>query len=267
MKKLTNHELLALIAKHLGRPIELLKALDGFYQCPKDNNTGIRSGPLVGYAGKYDDGNGNQKQWVGEVYCNFSVAEQYPAIMKHFAVKLAQNVRGTARDILNDTEDNVTELITNDFIVVGPQMGGVAIGMFLALELGCRFAYVEKKITQLASATAREESSLEFVRHNVQKDDKVIICEDVTNNLSTTGKVVDLIIAAGATPFALATLLNRSTFVEKTFKHGDENIPVIPLVRLPYDEYKQDNPYVLADIEIGNVVWKPKNEWHTLPKV
>ena len=234
----------------------VLKHLDGFYECPKDT-LGNRLGPLVGYAGSYESHSG-PKQFVGDVYCNFSVAEQHPFIIECFVEQLAHQLEKHFGDELH-------ELITQDRIVIaGPQMGGVATGFMLARHLGCRFAYIEKKITQLANNDQREQSELAFIRHSVKKGDLVIICEDVSNNFSTTAKTIDVILAAGAKPLGLATLLNRSMTITNTFQHENTQLPVIPLVHKPFDEYEQTNQFVLSDIEKGNVIWKPKNDWTPL---
>lgn len=52
-------------------PLAVLKALDGYYECPKDT-AGKRLGPLVGYAGRDNLG----RQYVGDIYANFAVAER-----------------------------------------------------------------------------------------------------------------------------------------------------------------------------------------------
>jgi hypothetical protein len=39
---------------------------------------------------------------------------------------------------------------------------------------------------------------------------------------------------------------------------------VISLVRQPIKEYRQDDKEVVADIQAGNVIWKPKNNWGPL---
>jgi adenine/guanine phosphoribosyltransferase-like PRPP-binding protein len=232
--------------------LEVLRELNAFYECPKKG--GIRVGPLVGYAGTYNE-NGEDHHYVGDVYCNFSVSEQYPFIIKQFAQDLAKKLEQHFADELHEFIDN------DRLVIVGPQMGGISIGNMLALELGCRFAYVEKKITQLASAGGREESTLAFIRHVLRAGDIVIICEDVSNNFSTTQKTIDLILEKGANPLALATLLNRSMTVKDLYA---DQLPVIPLVYKPFEEYKKTDPAVTKDIEAGNVVWKPKNDWSRL---
>lgn len=52
-----------LIDQYSGNPLKLLSAVNGFYEVQKDKN-GKRLTPLVGYAGKYDAGDGKELQWV-----------------------------------------------------------------------------------------------------------------------------------------------------------------------------------------------------------
>lgn len=75
-----------LIAENLGKPLELLKALGGYYLCPKDKE-GNRKGPLVGYAGTYPTDQGT-KQYVGDIYANFALAEEHPMVMHHYTAEL-----------------------------------------------------------------------------------------------------------------------------------------------------------------------------------
>src|SRR3989344_1077672 len=85
--------------------LEILRRCGGDYGCPKDAS-GKRLGPLVGYAGKYD----GVHQWVGEVYFNFALAEQYPQAMSMFAFDLANIIR--------------TQPLSVDYFLAAP-MGGI----------------------------------------------------------------------------------------------------------------------------------------------
>lgn len=64
----------------------------------------------------------------------------------------------------------------------------------------------------------------------------------------------------------IACFLNRSIEIDKFYhsKAIDCLLPVISLVRMPVQEWKQNDPAVAEDIAKGNVVWKPKNEWNRL---
>lgn len=246
-------EIKELLDKSGNDPIEILKAVQGYYECPKDES-GNRTGKLVGYAGKYEDADGNKKQYVGDVYINFARAEQYPTLMKHFM------------KILKEKIENNSEIGEFD-IVCGPQMGGVVAAALFALTMDKRYICAEKKIITLATDTMREQSKLIFGRHTLNQGDKVVIMEDVINNFSTTKETIDLIEENGGTVVGIIGMLNRSPNKSDFFDYTGANprqIPVISFIRKDITEYKQDDLFVKMDIEKGNVSWKPKNEWNSL---
>lgn len=246
-----------LINQYMNQPLELLAAIGGYYECKK-NERGERITPLVGYAGKYPAGE-SELQYVGEIYANFSKAEERPIIMAHFAEMLWKKIC-----VYFDSEK-----IDKNLVFVGPQLGGISVSQMLAMHgsgVDARFACAEKKITAVATKTLREQTELFFGRHEVKKGTKVIIGEDVLNNFSTTKKTIELIEKQGAEVIGIAGLLNRSMTIDTYFEYNGELIPVISLVRRPYDEYKQDDPYVAKDMQKGNVILKPKNEWGKLTK-
>ncbi len=249
----------ALISTHISNPLGLLKALDGLYECPKDKE-GKRIGLLVGYAANYDDGHNGQKQYVGDIYANFAKAEEHPMVMSHWALKLYQK-------LCTDRHISIAEEGSENYVFVGPQMGGVSITQFLAYqarEIEARYACAEKKITQLKTETMREQSEIVFARHSIEKNDKVFIVEDVLNNFSTTKKVIDLVEKYEGTVVGIIGILNRSENIETIYEYEHRKIPVIALVRKAYPEYKQDDPRVLEDIKKGNIILKPKDEWRKL---
>ncbi len=250
-----------LINLHKNDPLQLLSAIDGFYETVKDES-GNRFTPLVGYAGKYDAGDGKELQYVGEVYANFAEAEYHPLVLWHFALQLWLK-------ILNHFGGQ--EFLTK-LVFVGPQMGGVCLAQMTAFHAGlvdARYACAEKKITAVASKNLREQSEMFFGRHKIHPGDKVIITEDVLNNFSTTKEVMELVHLNGGEVIAIAGLLNRSMITSDTYYfHKHEKlmleIPIISLVNKPFDQYRQDDPYVIKDMKKGNVVLKPKAEWSTL---
>lgn len=237
---------LYIIAENLKNPLAILKEINGYYECPKDEN-GNRLGPLVAYAGKYDSPRG-KKAYVGEVYANFSIAEQYPVIMKAFA---------------NWVIEGIPEFFSFD-VVCGPQLGGFAIGQKCADISGKRFAYIEKVVTKLATKRKREESHLAFLRHNIRPGDRVVLTEDVLNNFSTTKEALTLIEAHGGKVVCIIGLLNRSPSGIEIFEHNGRAIPVHSLVTKKIDEWKQEDIEVIKDVKAGNVVMKPKNDWDRL---
>ena len=232
------------ISEYGHDPLALLRACGGYYECPKDK-AGKRLCPLVGYAGK--DGKG--RHFVGDIYANFAKAEENPQVLFFFAHRLRVHIFDT---------------IANFDVFCGAPMGGIAFAAMLGLTCKKRFMFMEKKVIAVGTSSSREESTLEIGRHEIKPGDHVFIVEDVTNNFSTTEIMVQVITKAGGQAVGIVSLLNRSVNSVEEFKTGNLVLPVISLVTKPIKQYEQDDPAVLADIESGNVVWKPKNEWPRL---
>ncbi len=233
-----------------GDSLRTLRAIKGYYECPKDAS-GKRIGPLVGYAGTYEDENGVKKQKVGEVYCNFAKADNYPWILEHYA-----------RDL------DIGHLFYGAIqAFCGAPLGGYSFAAILGLVYGVPVIKAEKKVTALATESSREETDLVFARDSVEPGVRYAIVEDVCNNFSTTEKLVPLIQAGGGNVWRIICLLNRSMDVDGSYMtKGGLSIPVTELVRIKMKDYCQDDPYVKDDIEAGNVVWKPKDKWDALEK-
>jgi orotate phosphoribosyltransferase len=216
---------------------------------------GKRLGPLVGYAQKYD----GVRQWVGDVYANFSKAEIYPRVLMAFA-----------RDIGNILIANIG---LDDFdVFCGAPIGGYSLSDALSMAVGTPVIKAEKRILKIGTGTSRDESKLVFNRHGVEPGDRVVIVEDVCNNFSTTNELISLITSSGGKVVAIVCFLNRSLTVDGLYVpvigDGLPCYPVISLVRLPIQEYKQDDPVVAEDVAKGDVVWKPKKkeDWARLMK-
>lgn len=222
-------------------PLEILARCGGYYECPKDER-GRRLGSLVGYAGRDASG----RQYVGDVYVNFAKAERHAPVLGHFA-----------RGLLSKFDGCPTGFI-------GAPEGGKALALALALELGVQYVFPEKKVRALATPTSRELSELVFDRHDPEGGEWWIV-EDVCNNFSTTAKLVALVEGCGASVGGVLCFLNRSLGVDEVYapRPGLE-LSVVALVRKPIKQYAQDDPHVAEDVRAGNVVWKPKNEWHRL---
>jgi adenine/guanine phosphoribosyltransferase-like PRPP-binding protein len=236
--------------------LETLRRCGGYYACPRDANN-RRLGPLVGYAGKYDGPLGKM-QFVGDVYANFAKAEVYPYVLRFFAQSLFNRV------------ENVVGF-ANDDVLCGAPIGGYSLADALGSVMDIETIKAEKKVTALATADSREKSELVFARHSVEPGKDYIIVEDVCNNFSTTKELIQLIEKHGGRVVAITCFLNRSPSVDNVFSFlidGVESgkIPVISIVRKVIAEYRQDDPAVVADIAVGNVAWKPKDEWFRLMK-
>lgn len=221
-------------------PLEELYDLDGLYMCPKGSDS-KRLGPLVGYAGRYD----GDKQYVGDLYANFAMAEQHPDVYHRWAARMTSKLTGVN-------------------VCLGMPMGGILFAEALAYEHGCRVAFAEKKITALATDTSREKSELVLGRHTINPGDRVAIVEDVVNNFSTTEQAINLLRKHGANPMSVVCILNRS---DRKHYDGSESLLVKSLVFRPFPQYRQDDPTVADDVAIGNVVWKPKALWEHLKTV
>jgi len=245
------------------RHLKTLGNCGGFYSCPKSPD-GKRLGPLVGYAAKYEGPDGKQLQFVGDVYANFAKAEVYPNVLRFFAGRLAARV-----------EDQIG--LDNVDVLCGAPIGGYSLATALGLATDIKTIKAEKKVVQLATSMTREQSSIVFARHDVECGQSVVIVEDVCNNFSTTDQMIANIITKGGKVVAIACFLNRSLTVDAVYTPGmvykkdctpvdmvGLKLPVISLVRLPIDEWKQNEDAVAEDIARGNVVLKPKDDWSRL---
>lgn len=225
-----------------------LKNCRGYYKYPKGED-GKRLGPLVGYAGTYDATHGEKKHFVGEVYYNFAMAEQWPHVLQNFAERLGR--------IMRDCPEVS--------IVLGAPMGGIRLAGALGTSLDCRVIFAEKKVTQAVTGGEREKSVLVVDRHEISEGDRVALIEDICNNFSTTEQLVDLVTNKGGRVTAIVCAINRSPFAEYTMHHPLlPVVPVVSLVHVPTQQWKQEDPEVREDVARGNVVWKAKPNWPML---
>lgn len=225
---------------HTRDPLDVLKDLDGYYLRPK-------GGPLVAYAGTYDD-NGTEKNYVGEMYANFAMAEAYPSLMNTWAFEFQRTHKS----------------FSGVDVFLGAQEGGKSFADKLAMHYGCMFAY--PKVKEIPVSDGRPRKGFIWDRHTLQRGSNVVIVEDVANNFSTTAQLIRLILDAECFPLAIVCVLNRSTIIDSQYSFLHHTIPVYSLVRKPMPEYRQDDPHVAADIAAGNIVWKPKDpeQWARL---
>src|SRR3990167_1520564 len=234
----------ALMKRFHNDPLGLLQKLGGCYLRPP-------GGPLVGYAGTYDDEAGVPKNYVGELYANFAMAEQWPSVMDMWARYLCFK---DARAI-NDVN-----------VFLGAPEGGKALADKLAMCNSRQYVYPDTKETPVIGGRPKKE----FVWgcHKLEEGQKVAIVEDVANNFSTTEKLIQLVLDAGCDPVVLICLLNRSPNVDDLFEWSAVGaVRVVSFVRKPMPEYRQDDVYVADDIVNDNIVWKPRKtpeDWQRL---
>ncbi len=229
-------------------PLDLMRRAGAFYECPKDA-AGRRLGPLVGYAGRDATG----RQYVGDIYVNFARAESRPRLLAVFSHRLRTLVQEQGIDIAGVTG------------FCGAPEGGKAFAYQLALDLGRSYIYPEKTITGAATAGSRETSELVFSRHEPEPGQSWFIVEDVCNNFSTTAKLVSLIESHGASVAGILCFLNRSSGIDAWFEaQPGQALPVVAVVRKPFEQYAQHDVAVAEDIARSNVVWSPKKDWPRL---
>lgn len=230
-------------------PLDVLKECGGCYESPRDKQGKIL-GPLVAYAGKYKDGAGNEKQYVGPDYFNFAKAEQSPEICRFFAGAIIDNTTKKAQEGLLSIPD----------VVVGMPMGGIILATYVGMLINCRVIFAEKKVISLADPGKglKEVSELVINRHEINTDDNVAIVEDVCNNFSTTEKAEQLIADADANFFGIFCAVNRSKTEEWN------GYDVFSSIFRPSEQYRQEDLAIADLIARGKIVWKPKQEWGTL---
>ncbi len=226
--------------------LETLRNCGGYYSCPVDSD-GMPLGPVVGYAGTYDADDGPKKHWVGLDYLNFSMADQWPAVLTYFAREMVNRL--VAHDKIPD-------------VIIGGPWAGIKFSQEVARLLGCRHIFAEKKVVGWDSATDKpiEEIALGRYEGAIGSGDLVIVGEELVNNLSTTGKIIGLCEVAGGQVVAVTCAINRSSPAVRTYR----DIPVIGVVDREIPQYRQDDPIVVRAIADGNVVWKPKHAWSRL---
>lgn len=242
-------EVLRKIVQYQSDPLGLLRALGGWYECPKDPKTGKRLGPLVGYAVRDSEGN----QYVADAYANFALAEEWPHVIRHWAVQLS----GMLNRMVSSGE------IKRPTVFVGAPEGGKSLAMILAFLLDARFAYPDK-VRGPEPHTGREATRLVFSRHGINAGDRVVIVEDVTNHFSTVQAILDQVAIAGGHTVAIAAVLNRSSEIDNELATAYGRVRVLSLVRQSLPAWQQKDPQVADHVATGNVIFSPKLEWPQL---
>lgn len=106
-------------------------------------------------------------------------------------------------------------------VVVAPAMGGIVVGHEVARGFGCRSIFTER---EGASMTLRRGFSL-------QKEETVVVVEDVVTTGKSTREVMAVVEAAGARVIGVAALIDRSGG-----RHGFE-IPFEALLQLAVETW------------------------------
>lgn len=219
--------------------ISLLKKRGAYYSCPKDSD-GKPLGPLVGYTAKYLDATtGEELNYVGFEYWNFSKADPDPRLLSMFASVICPRI-----------------LELNVDLVVGAPWAGIKFSQEVARLLPARHIFAEKQGSELVLGRYEGE---------INRGDRVLIGEELVNNASTTNQLINLIEWEGAKVVGISCAINRSSpFIDSFLKSDGTKIPIYAAVEKSTPQYKQDHPLVAEAIKAGNWVPKPKYDWPRL---
>ncbi len=238
--------------------LDMMRAREGFYERPYVD--GKPDGPLVGFAARYEVAPDVELQLVGEKYFNYRRGESSAKVNMAFAQMLMD--RHPLVELVQSTASKVA--------ICALPNGGLTLGPVLASRLmefrsDIEYLYPDKVFGPPAQEGGKPTSWLEWVSHVAEEGMDLIGNEDVCNNFATTNQFIKIANERGARVVALVCALNCSTKFDTHFvSEAGEKIPVFPAIRLPYPSYRQDDPFVRADIEAGNVVLKTKAEWWKL---
>lgn len=119
--------------------------------------------------------------------------------------------------------------------VLAPAMGGLVVGQELARQLGVRFVFAEKENDRLVIRRG----------FTFKAGERVLVAEDVVTRGGRAQECLDLLTTAGATPVAIAALVDRSAGSTQF------TVPFIPLLELSFPTYPADQlPPALAAIPV-----------------
>ena len=228
----------------------LARLCDALYICPKDH-VGKRLGPMVAYAGKSPDG----KNLIGDIYFNFRRIECHPLVVEQFAEVVAEKIIGAH---IADTLDTVC----------GIPEGGRSLAQPLARILGKRFVYATK-VPKPTEQGKKQEYTWDLSQFAFAQKERLLVVEDVINNLQNTDKTREQIALTGGEVVILSAALKRSPFADTEYiprkgPYADKVLPIVAAIREPYPEYSQTDSAVVGDVAAGNVEFGVKNNWTLL---
>lgn len=223
-----------------GDAFRILENCQGYYRCPTDGD-GRPVGPIVGYTKEYEPG----KNWVGLEYYDFAMADMWPAVLEYFASRMVQRLREA--DLVPD-------------IIIGAPWAGVKFSQEVARQIGCRQIFAEK--------TGYGQLILGRYEGVIEPGASVFIGEELVNNASTTGTLIQLVEQAKGHIIGILCAINRSFPFRAGFLGSDgKEIPILGVIERETPQYRQDDPLVVQAIVERHVVWKPKYHWGRLRTV
>jgi len=222
--------------------LDLLRQCGGYYKAVIDPGTNLPIGPMVAYSGTYGI-EGGKRQYVGYAYYNCAMLEQHPAVARAF-------VRGLASIVLS-------RQLPEFQCVVGVPDGGLIVGQNTALVLEKHYAGLQKKVVEVGTPTTKEKTELVFARHGIDAGMRVVLCEDLINNFSTTDKAIQVVEKAGGEVVGLIALINRSWPARNDYN----GLPAVVLLERPTPQFKQEDPEVVEHLKAVGFLPDVKPSW------
>lgn len=231
----------------------LAKRCNALYICPKDAS-GKRMGPMVAYAGKGED----KKNLIGDIYFNFRRIERHPLVVDYFARIIWQNL---------ETSDRLNEFDT----ICGIPEGGRSLGQSIASTSKKGFVYATK-VPKPTEPGKKQEYKWDLSQFELSRGERLLVMEDVINNLQNTNNTLEQIALTGAKVVMLGAALNRSPFSDTYYTpangyYKNVTLPIVCAIREPFPEYEQNDPAVAQDVASGNVEFEVKKNWAKLMAV
>ena len=124
-------------------------------------------------------------------------------------------------------------------VVASPAIGGLIIGHEVARRLGARFIFTE-----------RDAANAMVLRRgfSIDKDETVVVVEDVGTTSGSSREVIDVLRAAGA------SVLGAGSIIDRSGGHVELGVPRVALATLKVISYPPDNCPLCA---AGSPVVKP----------
>jgi len=145
----------------------------------------------------------------------------------YFAKKICTNLVNKIKETIDITQINK---------IISPAMGGILVGYEIARQLEISNIFLEridKKFTLRRG-------------FNIEKEDKILVIEDVLTTGKSSLETYDLINNYEANIVAEACIIRRNPDIKQL-----NNVPIIPLIDLDFPTYTDDNiPSFLKDTPI-----------------
>ena len=137
---------------------------------------------------------------------------QHPEYLTAFSIMIADEFEDQAPDV-----------------VISPAIGGVVLGTEVGTQLGCRTIFAERK-----------EGNMVIRRgFHIEKDEKVLVVEDVITTGGSVKEVMDLVEQAGGNILGVGVLVDRSNG-SVTLHNNQYSIVKLDAVSYGEDEVPDD---------------------------